>query len=170
MLPSRRMSFRRRRIVYLFIAGVLGGNLASLVFNRQLWPLSPYAMFADARSVSGRTLEEVVLTGESDAGEFWFESQGYLGRMVSPIIVSAVFNDALLGGADQVQARLRETVEYYERLRATAGLKTGGANAPPLKRLNLYRFTWTMRPDLGNLRTPVRTLLATYAPGDPPIR
>jgi hypothetical protein len=160
MLPSRRMSLARRRVVHLLIAGVLGGNLASLVFDLQLWPFSPYAMFADARDADVPTMERLVLVGEPrSGGEFWFESQGYLGRAVSPMIVSAVFTTALARGLDDVQARLRETAEYYERLRSR-----GATAAPPLSRLHLYRFTWALRPDLANLRTPDRVLIASYVP------
>ena len=50
------MSSGRRRVVYGLIAIVLGGNLVSFIFNRQVWPYSPYPMFAEARELTFDTL------------------------------------------------------------------------------------------------------------------
>ena len=55
------MSFRRRWVVYGLVVIVLGGNLASFIFNRQLWPYSQYPMFAEAREL---TFETLALVGE----------------------------------------------------------------------------------------------------------
>ena len=55
------------------VAVVLGGNLASFIFNRQVWPYSPYPMFADARE-DPFTFETLALVGEpvdtGSAGRF----------------------------------------------------------------------------------------------------
>ena len=68
------MSFGRRWFVNGLVAIVLGGNLASFIFNRQLWPFSPYPMFADTSEEDLRTFETLALVGEPvDGGEIWFE-------------------------------------------------------------------------------------------------
>ncbi len=75
--------------MYGLVAIVLGGNLASFVFNEQLWPYSPYPMFARAREL---TFETLALVGEPvDGGEIWFESQGYLSHQVSPMVINNGF-------------------------------------------------------------------------------
>ena len=162
MLPSARMSFMRRWVVYGLFAFVLGGNLASFVFNRQLWPYSPYPMFANARSL---TFETLALVGEPVAGgEIWFESQGYLSDAVSPMVINSAFgSNRARPGMHSLDERLRETYEFYEHRR-----RQGLSSAPPLQRLQLYRFNWTLRPDLANLRTPHRTLIASYPSDDRP--
>lgn len=151
------MSRGRRWVVHALMVVVLGGNLASLLFDTQLWPYSPYAMFADARAEHLRTLQTLVLVGDSvDGEEFWFERQGYLSEAISPMILGSVFTAARARGGDAVQRRLREAYDLYERRRAQ------GHTAPPLRKLALYRFTWRLQPDLSNVRSPVRALLATY--------
>jgi hypothetical protein len=159
------MSSRRRWVVYGLLAVVLGGNLASLIFNRQIWPFSPYPMFADAEDP--RTFETLVLVGEPvDGGEFWFENQGYLSDALAPMIITSGFGGRRARpGMNDVDERLRETYELYERRR-----RQGLSSAPPLRRLQLYRFSWELRPDLANLRTPRRTLIGSYASDDRPAQ
>ena len=154
------MSSGRRWVVYGLIAAVLGGNLGSFVFNRQLWPYSQYPMFAEAR---GRTFETLVLVGEPvEGGEIWFESQGYLTDQLSPMVINTAFGGVRVRpGMNGLDERLRDTYEFYERRR-----RQGLSNGPPLRRLHLYRFTWTLRPDLANLRTPLRTLIASHPSDD----
>ena len=154
------MSRGRRWVVHALMVVVLGGNLVSLLFDTQLWPYSPYAMFADARAENLRTLQTLALVGESvDGEEFWFERQGYLTEAISPMILGSVFTAARARGGDAVQRRLREAHDLYERRRSQ-----GRTSAPPLRRLVLYRFTWRLRPDLSNVRTPARSRLASYPP------
>ena len=154
------MSFGRRLIVYGLFAFVLGGNVASLVFNRQIWPYSPYPMFANAREL---TFETLALVGEPvDGGEIWFEGQGYLSHEISPMVINSAFGAASAQpGVSGLDEHLRDTYEFYERRR-----RQGVSSAPPLRRLHLYRFNWMLRPDLANLRTPSRTLIASYPPDD----
>jgi len=159
------MSFRRRWVVYGLVAIVLGGNLASFLFNRQVWPYSPYPMFADVEDP--HTFETLVLVGEPvDGGEIWFEGQGYLSDALSPMVINSGFGGGRarpgMTGLDQ---HLRETYEFYEGRR-----RQGLSSAPPLRRLQLYRFSWTLRPDLANLRTPRRTLIGSYPSDDRPAR
>jgi hypothetical protein len=158
------MSFRRRWVVYGLVAIVLGGNLASFIFNRQLWPYSPYPMYAEAREL---TFETLALVGEPvDGGEIWFESQGFLSPEISPMIINTAFGGARARpGMKGVDEHLRDTYEFYERRR-----RQGVSDAPSLRRLRLYRFSWTLRPDLANLRTPRRTLIASYPSDAQPVR
>ena len=156
------MSRGRRWVVHALMVVVLGGNATSLLFGVQVWPYSPYAMFGDAGENEFRTFQTLVLVGEPVAGdEFWFESQGYLSTVMSPMIISSVFSPVRTLGPERVQRQLRETYEFYER-RRSQGLTDG----PPLRRIALYRFTWRLQPDLANVRSPARELLATYAPDD----
>ena len=151
------MSFRRRCVVYALMAVVLGGNLMSFIFNRQVWPYSQYPMFADIDDP--HTFETLVLVGEPvDGAEFWFEGQGYLGPAISPMVINNGFGARRTGpGTDGLYVRLQETFDFYERRR-----RRGVSSAPPLRRIQLYRFSWTLRPDLANLRMPHRTLIASY--------
>jgi hypothetical protein len=116
-------------------------------------------MFAEAREL---TFETLALVGEPvDGGEFWFESQGYLGPELSPMIINAAFGGGRARpGMSGLDERLRDTYEFYERRRHRL------SSAPPLRRLHLYRFSWTLRRDLANLRTPRRALIASYPPDD----
>jgi hypothetical protein len=157
------MSFRRRWVVYGLVAVVLGGNLASFIFFRQLWPYSPYPMFADVDDPD--TFETLALVGEPvDGGEFWFEGQGYLTHELSPMVINAAFGGRRARpGMNGLDERLRDTFEFYERRR-----RQGLSNAPPLRRLYLYRFSWTLRTDLANLRTPRRMLIGSYPSDDRP--
>ena len=150
--------------MYGLVAIVLGGNLASFIFNRQLWPYSPYPMFADAREL---TFETLALVGEPvDGGEIWFESQGYLSHELSPMVINSGFGGRRARpGMNGLDEHLRDTYEFYERRR-----RQGLSSAPPLRRLHLYRFSWTLRPDLANLRTPRRTLIASYPSDDRPAQ
>ena len=68
-------------------------------------------------------------------------------------------------GMNGLDDHLRETYDFYERRR-----QQGLSNAPPLRRLRLYRFNWTLRADLANLRTPERTLIASYPSDDRPTQ
>jgi hypothetical protein len=158
------MSFRRRWVVYGLFAVVLGGNLTSFIFNRQVWPYSPYPMFANAREL---TFETLALVGEPvDGGEIWFESQGYLSDAISPMVINNAFgSNRARPGMKGLDEHLRESYEFYERRR-----RQGLSSAPPLRRLHLYRFDWTLRRDLANLRTPSRTLIASYPPDDRPAQ
>jgi hypothetical protein len=156
------MSRGRRRLVHALIVAVLGGNLVCLIFHGQVWPYSPYPMFADARDRHLRTLQTLVLVGEAiDGSEFWFEGQGYLSDVVSPMVISEVFSAARARGRETVERRLRETYDFYERRRSE-----GRSEGLPLRRLALYRFSWRLQPDLSNVRTPARALLAAYPTGD----
>ena len=159
------MSFRRRWVVYGLFAFVLGGNLASFIFNEQYWPYSPYPMFADAEDP--HSFETLVLVGEPiDGGEIWFERQGYLSEALSPMVINSAFGGGRARpGMDGVDQRLRETYDFYEHRR-----RQGLSSAPPLRRLRLYRFNWTLRPDLANLRTPRRTLIGSYPSDDRPAQ
>lgn len=164
MLLSARMSSGRRWVVYGLFAFVLGGNLASFTINEQVWPYSPYPMFAD---VDPRTFATLVLVGEPvDGGEIWFEGQGYLSDAISPMVVNNGFGARRARpGMDGLDDRLRDTYEFYER-RRRQGLSSG----PPLRQLHLYRFSWALRPDLANLRTPQRTLIGSYPRDDRPAQ
>ena len=151
--------------MYGLVAIVLGGNLASFLFNRQIWPYSPYPMFADVEDP--HTFETLALVGEPvDGGEIWFEGQGYLSDALSPMVINSAFGGRRASpGMTGLDERLRETYEFYERRR-----RQGLSSAPPLRRLHLYRFSWTLRPDLANLRTPRRTLIGSYPSHDRPVR
>lgn len=164
MLPSARMSSGRRWAVYGLVAIVIGGNVASFIFDEQVWPYSQYPMFANAREL---TFETLVLVGDPvDGGEIWFESQGYLGPELSPMVINNGFGaNRARPGMNGLDGRLRDTWEFYERRR-----RQGLSSAPPLRRLHLYRFNWTLRPDLANLRTPRRTLIASYPSADRPAQ
>ena len=150
--------------MYGLFAFVLGGNLVSFVTNRQIWPYSPYPMFAIAREL---TFETLALVGEPvDGGEIWFESQGYLSYALSPMVINNAFGStSARSGPDGLDEKLRETYEFYEGRR-----RKGLSSAPPLRRLQLYRFNWPLRPDLANLRTPTRSLLASYPSDDRPAQ
>jgi hypothetical protein len=159
------MSFRRRWVVYGLIAIVIGGNLVSFIFNEQFWPFSPYPMFADVEDP--HAFETLVLVGEPiDGGEIWFEDQGYLGYALTPMVINSGFGaNRASPGMNGLDDHLRETYDFYERRR-----QQGLSNAPPLRRLRLYRFNWTLRADLANLRTPERTLIASYPSDDRPTQ
>ena len=114
-----------------------------------------------------RTFETLALVGEPvDGGEIWFEGQGYLSDAISPMIINSAFGGRRARpGMNGLDERLRDTYEFYEHRR-----RQGLSSAPPLRRLQLYRFSWTLRPDLANLRTPRRTLIASYPSDDRPAR
>jgi hypothetical protein len=144
---------------------VLGGNLASFIINRQFWPYSPYPMFADVDDP--HTFETLVLVGEPvDGGEIWFEGQEYLSYALTPMVINSGFGANLARpGMNGLDERLRDTYEFYERRR-----QQGLSGAPPLRRLQLYRFNWTLRADLANVRMPNRTLIASYPSDDRPAQ
>jgi hypothetical protein len=121
-------------------------------------------MFANAREL---TFETLALVGEPvDGGEIWFESQGYLSHELSPMVINSAFGaDLARPGMTGLDEHLRDSYELYERRR-----RQGLSSAPPLRRLHLYRFNWTLRPDLANLRTPRRTLIASYPSDDRPAQ
>jgi hypothetical protein len=121
-------------------------------------------MFAEAREL---TFETLALVGEPvDGGEIWFEDQGYLSHEISPMVINSAFGSGRAQpGMRGLDERLRATYEFYERRR-----RQGLSSAPPLRRLHLYRFNWALRPDLANLRTPSRTLIASYPPDGRPAQ
>jgi hypothetical protein len=158
------MSLVRRWVVYGLVAFVLGGNLASFVFDRQVWPYSQYPMFAD--NEDPHRFEALVLVGEPvDGGEIWFEGQGYLGRELSPMVINSGFGGRRARPGVGIDEKLRDSYDFYER-RRQEGLSSG----PPLRRLHLYRFSWELRPDLANVRTPDRTLIGSYPSHDRPAQ
>ena len=159
------MSLGRRLLVYGLFAIVLGGNLVSFLINRQYWPYSPYPMFADVEDP--HMFETLVLVGEPvDGGEIWFEGQDFLTYPLTPMVINSGFGGGRARpGMDGLDDRLRDTFQFYERRR-----QQGLSSAPPLKRLHLYRFSWPLRTDLTNVRTPRRTLIATYSPHNRPAQ
>lgn len=159
------MSLGRRLVIYGLFAIVLGGNLVSFLINRQYWPYSPYPMFADVEDP--HMFETLVLVGEPvDGGEIWFEGQDFLTYPLTPMVINSGFGGGRARpGMDGLDGRLRDTFEFYDRRR-----QQGFSSAPPLKRLHLYRFSWALRPDLTNVRTPRRTLIATYPSDNRPAQ
>lgn len=156
--PPRRPlgSATRELVVYALIVVVLGGNLASLLLGRDWWPYNRFAMFSGAEP----TLSRLVVVGrpcDPDAPELWFRTQGYLGS-VPPLMIEAGFRRVLKRDGEPGATRLlSETLDYYrwERLH-------GRHDGPAVSALQLYRFRWDWDPYLRNLRSPHRTLIASY--------
>jgi len=124
------VSSGRRWVVYGLIAAVLGGNLVSFVFNRQLWPYSQYPMFAEAR---GRTFETLVLVGEPvEGGEIWFESQGYLTDQLSPMVINTAFGGPRPSRHEHRPAILMRLLQTArKRSSPSCSIRWPSSSAPP---------------------------------------
>ena len=133
-LPSR----RRRLAVNLCVAGFVLGSAVSLITQRELWPFSPYAMFAalqgpeqlmlDVVGVSAASSEEILLAPSPRtkiiAGTRYREM---LNRLVE------------IGSEREIRTYLADVALLYEHARP--------ADAPRLRAVRLYKSRWQAMPD-----------------------
>ena len=129
---------RRRLAVNLCVAGFVLGSAVSLITQRELWPFSPYAMFAavqgpeqlmlDVVGVSAASSEEILLAPSPRtkiiAGTRYREM---LNRLVE------------IGSDREIRTYLADVAQRYEDDRP--------ADAPRLRAVRLYKSRWRTMPD-----------------------
>jgi hypothetical protein len=129
---------RRRLVVNLCVAGFVLGSAVSLITQRELWPFSPYAMFAalqgpeqlmlDVVGVSAASSEEILLAPSPRtkiiAGTRYREM---LNRLVE------------IGSEGEIRTYLSDVAHRYEDERP--------ADAPRLRAVRLYKSRWRAMPD-----------------------
>jgi len=142
----------RGAIVNATIAAMLVGSIGAIVTGREMWPFSPYPMYA---GIQGPTTTERVLVGITADGEIpvpakWIHP--FDGPRLAAVLARAAGTDA--SRRDRI---LRAALDRYEALRAD-----GAHDGPPITGLRLYALTWTL--DLASVDAPAgtRVLEAEY--------
>ncbi len=143
------MTPARLAVASAAIAAVLAGSAAAIVSGRELWPFSPYPMFAGYRS--GPTFSGTWLAGvrADGAGEVPLRS----GRSIEPFgfRMKTVLRRIAQGpdGAARLERALADVLARYE-----AGRRAGRHDGPALKGIRLYFAEWDYDPAARNLDRP----------------
>jgi hypothetical protein len=152
------MSTSRRWFISGFLIFLIAGHVYDIVVDREHWPLSQYPMFSRVwtsasfgwhRAVGVDDEGHEVVLRDRDRIHPFDNSRLHLGleRMRHGRQAGAMLNEAAA-----------DLLERYERLR-----REGGHDGPPLTALRLYRFEWTLDPDIRNVDTPDRRVLLAEA-------
>lgn len=139
-------------IVQATIIGLLLGSIGAIVTGREIWPFSPYPMYAGIQSP---TTTEHVLVGIVDGGEVpvpadWITP--FDGPRLAAVLARAAGDDP-----HRRDAILRAAIDRYEARRAA-----GEHDGPALRGLRLHALTWTL--DVATMHAPPdeRVLIAEY--------
>jgi len=131
------MSPRRKLTVNLCVAGFILGSALSLITQRELWPFSPYPMFAALQGPEQLILE-VVGVSASDSEEIQLAPSRR-----TAIIAGTRYREALNrlvdGGSEiEIRAYLADAARRYEHARSV--------QHSPLRGVRLYRSRWQAMP------------------------
>jgi hypothetical protein len=143
---------RKLRILVYSLAGLLvGGQGMAVVTGRELWPFSPYPMYAE--QTSGHTFRVIRLVGVSASRP---------SREIG--LDSAWLRKALAKASRHPHAekQLRRTVGCY--LQKYGWTNPTDKTGPRLKAMRVYELVWRLRPDASNRDTPDQTRLLLEYP------
>jgi hypothetical protein len=156
------LSPARYALVMLLMAGVLGGSLFDIVYDREDWPLSQYPMFStvDASPVL-RSIRLMGVTNEAAPREIALLDNRLIGPLDQCRLSTALART--FGNASRVAlgpAMLRGVLERYEARRIR-----GEHDGPPLQAVRAYDMTWRLDPQANNVDRPdEQRLLAEAQP------
>jgi hypothetical protein len=149
------MSRLRLLLVHAAIAVVVLGHLRSLITNTEDWPFSRYPMYSypPPKELIAYRLAGVVGGGPAEPErELPLTNYQYF-RPISYLAAGATLGR--LNGrperAKELDAAMGELAARYEALR-----RDGRHNGPPLRRLRLYRLSWSVQPGASNSDRPDR--------------
>ena len=139
----------RLGVVYCLIAVVIGGSILPIVTGIELWPFSPYGMYADQRRE--RTVSILRLFAVTDQTPPT-ELPLYNGMGLEPFDQSGVhtaFQRLLLerDHSSMLQPALRDCLARYRA-------RLGPQERQYIRGLKLYRLFWHLDPWAGNVGRP----------------
>lgn len=137
------MSPNRRRLVYSILAIVLLGHGVAFWLNADLWPFSPYQMYAVRQSAY--TLDQYNLFGvaaSTPERELLLWDDAYFHPLGHYRVRSSLVQFDVRKQTDELTEAMRETLRRYEALRSQ-----GKHDGPQLQALRLYRVTWQLAAD-----------------------
>jgi hypothetical protein len=142
------MSPPRLRLVNAIIAIVIGGALLALAFNIELWPFSPYAMYAERRTRSMRLPRLVGVTATDPLHELPLprELPLYAFEYLRPLDQQRLQEglERLLRNSQRDQllpTALADVLARYAALR-----DAGRHDGPALQAIRLYQLQWELDP------------------------
>ena len=134
---NRLPSPRRRLAVNLCAAVFLLGSAVSLIAQRELWPFSPYPMFAALQGPE-LTRHDVVGLSAKDSKEIPLAPSRRTSLVAGTRYREMLDRLVANGSESEIRAYLANAAAGYERARPIAD--------PPLRSVRLYRSRWQARP------------------------
>ncbi len=136
------MSPHRLRLVNAIIAIVIGGALVAIAFNIELWPFSPYAMYAERRTRSMKVPRLVGVTETDPSYELPLFAFAYLRPFDQQRLQEGL--ERLLRNSQRDQllpTALADVLARYAALR-----DAGRHDGPALQAIRLYQLQWELDP------------------------
>ncbi|MBI1815263.1 MAG: hypothetical protein HYR72_09820 [Deltaproteobacteria bacterium] len=158
------MSPPRLRLVNAIIAIVVGGALLALAFNIELWPFSPYAMYAELRTRSMRFPRLVGVIAGDPSSELPLYASEYLQPFDQQRLHEGL--ERLLRNARRDQllpTALADVLARYAALR-----DAGRHDGPALQAIRLYQMRWELDPLAATLAEPSQRELLLEVRATPP--
>ncbi len=148
------MTARRRRLLNVVFAVLIGGSLYDIVLDREHWPFSQYPMFAGGWHESTFTWLRVFGV-TADAREFPLDANRYVAPFDQsrlPKALRRMLEDPQR--SNRLDEALASVLARYQEL-ASEGVHHG----PPLAALRLYELEWTIDAAATNVDHPDRRRL-----------
>ena len=129
---------RRRLAINLCVAGFVLGSAVSLITQRELWPFSPYTMFAALQGPEQLMLDIVGVSATSS------EEIQLAPSPRTKIIAGTRYREMLnrlveIGSESEIRTYLADVAHRYEDERP--------ADVPRLRAVRLYKSRWRAMPD-----------------------
>ena len=148
-IAGRAPSKLRKKLVHSIMVAIVGLSTYAIARPVELWPFSPYPMYAGIRT--GRSVRTVRVngvladgSGETSISDIKFLHPWDIGRLRDALVILKREKQG-----DRVAHVLRNTLDRYERRR-----QAGQHSGPKLKGVRLYDVRWKMDPEATNRSTP----------------
>lgn len=162
-LPRARLSRPRRMMVHTILAVIVVGHVAALFTNLELWPFSPYPMYADSRAeYTLVNLDLFAVPATAPEQEFVVWGEAYFRPLTHYHVRGYLAWLNARGEDDAVRDVLAATLDHYEVLRVQRQ-----HDGPPLRALRLYRANWRLDGESVPASSPVRKVLIAEARHEP---
>ena len=139
----------RRLLVQGAILAVVGGSVACIVLDVELWPLSNYPMYSQ---LQGRRFEILAPIGITAAGERRLETRGWFPLDATRLRTALERMRAQPDGRTRLARALAWIARRHERAR-----REGRIDDPPLVAVALDRVRWRLAPNAATRDVPERT-------------
>jgi hypothetical protein len=135
-------------VVYLLLAFIVGGHAYAVYRDVEYWPFSPYPMFRWIVEPQTRFSQLWgVPKGQPDKEIELYDA--YVPTLPGHRIQRQFIKYAKAGDAKKLHAMVDEWMQRYEENR-----RAGKHDGPELETLQVYEFTYTLKPGAANLGAP----------------
>lgn len=141
---EQRISRFRMALVHYLLGFLVLGSVLSFATGLELWPFSPYRMYATVRTE--HTVGTTRLYGIVAGAETEFPLSD--ARYTAP---AGALVDQYRADVNATGLALQAALDRYEELR-----RTGQHDGPPLRGIRWYRVEWDLQADAGNVGQPDR--------------